>query len=76
MHIHGTKRSLLCVPLQYIQNFINETFLERWGKELELYEVTLIWTFIVSIFSLGGLTGALIAGPMSIRFGRYCGFLP
>ena len=39
--------------------------------ELELYEVTLIWTFVVSVFSLGGLTGALIAGPMSIRFGRY-----
>uniref|UniRef100_A0A672PIQ4 Major facilitator superfamily (MFS) profile domain-containing protein n=1 Tax=Sinocyclocheilus grahami TaxID=75366 RepID=A0A672PIQ4_SINGR len=37
---------------------------------LGFYEVTLIWTFIVSIFSLGGFIGALIAGPMFVCFGR------
>uniref|UniRef100_A0A673L2F7 Solute carrier family 2, facilitated glucose transporter member 5 n=1 Tax=Sinocyclocheilus rhinocerous TaxID=307959 RepID=A0A673L2F7_9TELE len=37
---------------------------------LGVYEVTLIWTFIVSIFSLGDFIGALIAGPVSVRFGR------
>uniref|UniRef100_A0A671N1Q7 Solute carrier family 2, facilitated glucose transporter member 5 n=1 Tax=Sinocyclocheilus anshuiensis TaxID=1608454 RepID=A0A671N1Q7_9TELE len=62
--------SVLCSFLQFIQNFVNETFLERWGIQLRVYEVTLIWTFIVSIFSLGGFIGALIAGPMSVRFGR------
>ncbi|XP_076125284.1 solute carrier family 2, facilitated glucose transporter member 11-like [Alosa pseudoharengus] len=67
---YGYNLAIMNAPTTYIQTFINETFLERWGMELELYEVTLIWTFIVSIFSLGGLTGALIAGPMSIRFGR------
>lgn len=62
--------SFLCSLLQFIQNFVNETFQERWGIQLGVYEVTLIWTFIVSIFSLGGFIGALIAGPMSVRFGR------
>lgn len=61
--------------MQFIQNFINETFQERWGVQLEVYEVTLIWTLIVSIFSLGGFMGALVAGPMSIRFGRYRNFI-
>lgn len=56
--------------LQFIQTFINETFVERWAIQLENYQVTLVWTIIVSIFSLGGLVGAIIAGPMSIRFGR------
>lgn len=65
------KFCVLCSFLQFIQKFVNETFQERWGIQLGVYEVTLIWTFIVSIFSLGGFTGALIAGPMSVRFGRY-----
>ncbi|KAJ3602024.1 hypothetical protein NHX12_029784 [Muraenolepis orangiensis] len=57
-------------PTIFIQNFVNETCMERWNIQLEDYQVTLVWTIIVSIFSLGGLTGALIAGPMTIRFGR------
>ncbi|TKS71355.1 Solute carrier family 2, facilitated glucose transporter member 11 [Collichthys lucidus] len=38
--------------------------------QLQDYQVTLVWTIIVSIFSLGGFAGALIAGPMTIRYGR------
>ncbi|XP_063768085.1 solute carrier family 2, facilitated glucose transporter member 11 isoform X3 [Eleginops maclovinus] len=57
-------------PATFIQTFVNETFLERWDMLLEDYQVTLVWTIIVSIFSLGGFAGALIAGPLTIRFGR------
>ncbi|XP_051562716.1 solute carrier family 2, facilitated glucose transporter member 11 [Myxocyprinus asiaticus] len=67
---YGYNLAIMNAPTVYIQNFLNETFLERWGMQLEVYEITLIWTFIVSIFSLGGFIGALVAGPMSIRFGR------
>ncbi|XP_066519961.1 solute carrier family 2, facilitated glucose transporter member 11 [Hoplias malabaricus] len=67
---YGYNLAIMNAPTVYIQNFINETFQERWETQLEMYEITLIWTFIVSIFSLGGLTGALVAGPMSIHFGR------
>lgn len=31
--------SILCSFLQFIQNFVNETFLERWGIQLGVYEV-------------------------------------
>lgn len=65
------KSSLPSVSLQYIQNFVNETVQKRLGMHLEVYQAKLIWTVIVSVFSLGGLTGALLAGPMSIHFGRY-----
>uniref|UniRef100_A0AAY4A8D5 Major facilitator superfamily (MFS) profile domain-containing protein n=1 Tax=Denticeps clupeoides TaxID=299321 RepID=A0AAY4A8D5_9TELE len=67
---YGYNLSIMNAPTTYVQNFINETFTDRWGVRLNVYQVTLVWSFIVSIFSLGGLTGALIAGPMSIRFGR------
>ncbi|XP_055070019.2 solute carrier family 2, facilitated glucose transporter member 11 isoform X1 [Misgurnus anguillicaudatus] len=67
---YGYNLAIMNAPTVFIQNFINETFQVRWGIQLEVFEVTLIWTVIVSIFSLGGLIGALVAGPMSIRFGR------
>ncbi|CAN9511801.1 unnamed protein product [Ophioblennius macclurei] len=67
---YGYNLAIMNAPTVFIQTFINETFLERWDIQLEDYQVTLVWTIIVSIFSLGGLAGALIAGPMTIRFGR------
>ncbi|XP_077385426.1 solute carrier family 2, facilitated glucose transporter member 11-like isoform X2 [Festucalex cinctus] len=67
---YGYNLAIMNAPTTFIQTFINETFVERWAIQLENYQVTLVWTVIVSIFSLGGLVGAIIAGPMSIRFGR------
>ncbi|KAM9813502.1 solute carrier family 2, facilitated glucose transporter member 11-like [Neosynchiropus ocellatus] len=67
---YGYNLAIMNAPTTFIQAFINETFQERWDIHLEEYQVTLVWTIIVSIFSLGGLAGALIAGPMTIRFGR------
>uniref|UniRef100_A0A7N6F966 Solute carrier family 2, facilitated glucose transporter member 5 n=1 Tax=Anabas testudineus TaxID=64144 RepID=A0A7N6F966_ANATE len=67
---YGYNLAIMNAPTTFVQTFINETFLERWDIQLENYQVTLVWTIIVSIFSLGGLAGALIAGPMTIRFGR------
>ncbi|XP_034050321.1 solute carrier family 2, facilitated glucose transporter member 11-like [Thalassophryne amazonica] len=67
---YGYNLSIINAPTTYIQTFINDTYLERWGAGLDTPQVTLIWTFIVSAFSLGGLLGALIAGPMAVHFGR------
>ncbi|XP_031143392.1 solute carrier family 2, facilitated glucose transporter member 11 isoform X1 [Sander lucioperca] len=67
---YGYNLAIMNSPTIFIQTFINETFLERWDIQLEDYQVTLVWTIIVSIFSLGGFAGALIAGPMTIHFGR------
>uniref|UniRef100_A0A8C2ZMW6 Solute carrier family 2, facilitated glucose transporter member 5 n=1 Tax=Cyclopterus lumpus TaxID=8103 RepID=A0A8C2ZMW6_CYCLU len=67
---YGYNLAIMNAPTTFIQTFVNETFLERWNIQLEDYQVTLVWTIIVSIFSLGGFAGALIAGPMTIRFGR------
>lgn len=67
---YGYNISIINAPTSYIQNFINDTYMERWGTGLDTPQVTLLWTFIVSAFSLGGLLGALLAGPMAVRFGR------
>ncbi|XP_039628048.1 solute carrier family 2, facilitated glucose transporter member 11 isoform X1 [Polypterus senegalus] len=67
---YGYSLSTINAPTTYIQTFINETWLERWGTPLESPLILMIWSFIVSIYSLGGLLGALIAGPMAVQFGR------
>lgn len=67
---YGYNISIINAPTLYIQAFINDTYVERWGTTLDTPQVTLLWTIIVSAFSLGGLLGALLAGPMAVRFGR------
>ncbi|XP_070708384.1 solute carrier family 2, facilitated glucose transporter member 11 [Pempheris klunzingeri] len=67
---YGYNISIINAPTSYIQGFINDTYLERWGVGLDTPQVTLLWTLIVSAFPMGGLLGALLAGPLSVRFGR------
>ncbi|XP_066522357.1 solute carrier family 2, facilitated glucose transporter member 11 [Hoplias malabaricus] len=67
---YGYNLSIINAPTAYIQKFINETCVERWDTLLESNQVTMIWTLIVSAFSVGGLLGSLLAGPMAIKFGR------
>lgn len=56
--------------LQHIHKFLNETWSSRYHKELNPDLLTFLWSVIASIFSLGGLCGALIGGSMAIRLGR------
>lgn len=67
---YGYNISIINAPTSYIQTFINDTYMERWGTGLDVSQVTLMWTHVVSAFPLGGLLGALLAGPMAVRFGR------
>ncbi|KAM3842947.1 solute carrier family 2, facilitated glucose transporter member 11-like [Diretmus argenteus] len=67
---YGYNISIINSPTGHIQGFINATYIERRGSGLDAPRVTLLWTLIVSAFSLGGLTGALLAGPMAVCFGR------
>uniref|UniRef100_A0A8D3C9M2 Solute carrier family 2, facilitated glucose transporter member 5 n=1 Tax=Scophthalmus maximus TaxID=52904 RepID=A0A8D3C9M2_SCOMX len=65
---YGYNLAIMNAPTTFIQTFINETALERWDIQLEDYQVTLVWTITVSIFSLGGFAGALIAGTVLTLF--------
>ncbi|XP_067911339.1 solute carrier family 2, facilitated glucose transporter member 11-like isoform X2 [Heterodontus francisci] len=67
---YGFNLTIINAPTTFIQNFINETWTERYGTQLESWIITLLWSFIVATYSVGGLVGALISGPMAIRFGR------
>ncbi|NXX67218.1 GTR11 protein, partial [Spizella passerina] len=67
---YGYNISIINAPASYIQVFMNTTWLERMGAPLESNMVLLLWSFTVSAYPLGGLTGAVAAGPMAIMLGR------
>uniref|UniRef100_A0A4W3HZU0 Solute carrier family 2, facilitated glucose transporter member 5 n=2 Tax=Callorhinchus milii TaxID=7868 RepID=A0A4W3HZU0_CALMI len=58
------------LQFQYIKCFINETWRERYETVIGENKVKMIWSVIVSIYSIGGLIGALIAGHLSVKYGR------
>ncbi|RMC05865.1 hypothetical protein DUI87_17408 [Hirundo rustica rustica] len=67
---YGYNVSIINAPTQHIHKFLNETWSSRYHKELNPDLLTFLWSVIASIFSLGGLCGALIGGSMAIRLGR------
>ncbi|XP_061241485.1 solute carrier family 2, facilitated glucose transporter member 11 isoform X4 [Bos javanicus] len=54
----------------YVQEFTNETWRTRTGQPLPDHLVLLAWSLIVSLYPLGGLLGALLAGPLAVTLGR------
>ncbi|MED6268941.1 hypothetical protein CHARACLAT_027991 [Characodon lateralis] len=65
------KYEFLCTfLLQFIKELVNKSCVHRYDRILKEWEISLIWSFTVSIFCIGGLLGSLMAGSLSSRFGR------
>ncbi|XP_021268792.1 solute carrier family 2, facilitated glucose transporter member 11-like isoform X4 [Numida meleagris] len=67
---YGYNVSIINAPTQHIHKFLNETWASRYHVELDPDLLTFLWSVIASVFSLGGLCGALIGGSMAIQLGR------
>uniref|UniRef100_A0A8C7PPP7 Solute carrier family 2, facilitated glucose transporter member 5 n=1 Tax=Oncorhynchus mykiss TaxID=8022 RepID=A0A8C7PPP7_ONCMY len=67
---YGYNISVINAPTKSVQNFINQTWLERYDEDISEQYLTLLWSNIVSIFTIGGFIGATIGGTLAIRFGR------
>lgn len=57
--------------LQYIKAFYNTTWTERYGQPLAVETSTLLWSVTVSVFSIGGLLGALSVSIILRVLGRW-----
>lgn len=57
--------------LQIIENFINETWAERYQTPISDNTLKAIWSIAVAIFSVGGIFGSFSVGVFVNRFGRY-----
>uniref|UniRef100_A0A8C6ZCF8 Solute carrier family 2, facilitated glucose transporter member 11-like n=1 Tax=Nothoprocta perdicaria TaxID=30464 RepID=A0A8C6ZCF8_NOTPE len=64
---YGLQVSIINSPAEYIKSFIHETWLKRYGSSPSEEIITLMWSFIVSIYSIGGLLGSMLAGYFLVR---------
>lgn len=56
--------------LQLMMSFCNESVWERFGTPMSKYQLKILWSAIVSVFLIGGVTGSLAASWLSDRYGR------
>nr|XP_012234810.1 PREDICTED: solute carrier family 2, facilitated glucose transporter member 1-like isoform X2 [Linepithema humile] len=57
-------------PAHLMQSFCNDSVRERHSVQLSNHELQILWSTIVSIFLIGGVSGSLVASWLSDRFGR------
>ncbi|XP_041957751.1 solute carrier family 2, facilitated glucose transporter member 11b isoform X1 [Alosa sapidissima] len=67
---YGFNISVVNAPTKYVMTFINQTWMERYDTEISEQRLTLLWSVIVSIFTIGGLVGSYVGGALSIKYGR------
>ncbi|XP_055021397.1 solute carrier family 2, facilitated glucose transporter member 11b [Boleophthalmus pectinirostris] len=67
---YGYNISVINAPTLYVHRFINQTWIERYNRSISEDFLTLLWSAIVSIFTLGGLVGASLGGTLSVKLGR------
>ena len=63
--------SCFFVRLQYVHDFINQTWRERFQTDISEDVLTLLWSTIVSGYTIGGFIGASVGGVLSVKLGRY-----
>ncbi|XP_077317708.1 solute carrier family 2, facilitated glucose transporter member 11-like [Lithobates pipiens] len=67
---YGYHLSVLNSPSPFIKQYINDTWSRRFKTEISDGTLTLIWSFVVSIFSIGGLIGSTASAYLIVRFGK------
>ncbi|KAK0142070.1 Solute carrier family 2, facilitated glucose transporter member 11 [Merluccius polli] len=67
---YGYNVSIINAPTQSVQKFINQTWLDRYQTSISEQTLTLLWSTIVSIFTLGGLVGVCVGGTLAVKLGR------
>ncbi|XP_069820197.1 solute carrier family 2, facilitated glucose transporter member 11-like isoform X2 [Dendropsophus ebraccatus] len=67
---YGYNLSIINAPTTHVQKFINETWYARYHYPLDEDLITLIWSVIASVFTIGGLLGTIIGGHAAVKLGR------
>ncbi|XP_075684219.1 solute carrier family 2, facilitated glucose transporter member 11-like [Rhinoderma darwinii] len=67
---YGYNLSIINAPTSHVHMFINETWSSRFHSQLDEDILTLIWSVIVSVFTVGGLLGTFIGGHAAVKLGR------
>ncbi|RLV97733.1 hypothetical protein DV515_00011442, partial [Chloebia gouldiae] len=65
---YGFHISVINYPSVYIRKFINETWIDRHGSPLHPETIMLLWSFIVSVYGIGGFLGSLCCGYLTTKY--------
>ncbi|XP_071619167.1 solute carrier family 2, facilitated glucose transporter member 11-like isoform X3 [Heliangelus exortis] len=69
-HLSGFQMSVINYTSPYIQQFINQTWLERYGSVLQQETLTFLWSCVVSVYCVGGMLGCLCSGYLAAKYGK------
>uniref|UniRef100_A0A663E4W7 Major facilitator superfamily (MFS) profile domain-containing protein n=1 Tax=Aquila chrysaetos chrysaetos TaxID=223781 RepID=A0A663E4W7_AQUCH len=65
---YGFHISVINYPSVHIRKFINETWIERHGSPLHPETIMLLWSFIVSVYGIGGFLGSICCGYLTTKY--------
>lgn len=66
----GYNIGVMNTPAHIIREFCNATVADRFGVSMGPSHLEILWSAIVSVFLIGGVTGSLSGGWVADRFGR------
>lgn len=72
---HGFNLGVLNAPQKLLEDFINDTYTQRFEEPASKATVTLIFSIFVSVFCVGGMVGGLLTAMVAEKLGRKRGLL-
>uniref|UniRef100_A0A3Q2PMV7 Solute carrier family 2 member 3b n=1 Tax=Fundulus heteroclitus TaxID=8078 RepID=A0A3Q2PMV7_FUNHE len=66
----GYNTGVINAPEQKLRVFFQNLSSERYGEPFSPGTTTMVWSFAVAIFSVGGMIGSFSVGTMVTKFGR------
>lgn len=66
----GYNTGVINAPEEKLRTFFRNVSMERYGQEFTPGTTTMVWSFAVAIFSVGGMIGSFSVGALVDRFGR------
>ncbi|KAM4808092.1 solute carrier family 2, facilitated glucose transporter member 9-like [Rhinophrynus dorsalis] len=67
---YGFHISVMNSPSPYIKQFIKQTWIKRHGTPVPEGTLTLLWSMMVSVISIGGFIGSTASGYLIGKFGK------
>lgn len=67
---YGYNVAVINSPSEFMQQFYNTTYMERYNSPMEEGFLTLLWSLSVSMYPLGGFFGSLMVAPLVNKLGR------
>ncbi|KAM3873231.1 solute carrier family 2, facilitated glucose transporter member 3 [Diretmus argenteus] len=66
----GYNTGVINAPEKKLRSFFQNVSMDRYGEPFSPEATTMVWSFAVAIFSVGGMIGSFSVGAMVNKFGR------